>query len=120
MENHSVYSVGTAKEVVLALINAINHEDFQGARAYASTDMQFQGVLGAHYGAEAYFLDMEKMKLKYDIKRIFADGNDVCLLYNLDISGVTIFSCGWYHVEDGRVKSLKVVFDPRPILEKKK
>lgn len=115
----TVYSVGTAKEVVLACIDSINNLDFQTARTYASPDMQFEGVLGSRDGAEAYFLDMEKMKLKYDIKKVFTDGNDVCLLYNLDMSGTTIFGCGWYHVENGKIKSLKVVFDPRPVLEKK-
>lgn len=114
----AVYSVGTAKEVVLACIDAINQLDFQLARTYVSPDMQFEGVLGSRDGSEAYFLDMEKMQLKYDVKKVFVDANDVCLLYELDISGKTLFGCGWYHVEDGKIKSLKVVFDPRPLLEK--
>jgi hypothetical protein len=114
-----IYAVGNAKEVVLALIDAINAQDFQRARTYVSTDMQFEGVLGARDGSEAYFLDMEKMKLKYDVKKAFVDGNDVCLLYELDMSGTIIFGCGWYQVENAKIRSLKVVFDPRPVLEKK-
>jgi len=112
----AVYSVGAAKEVVLAFLDAINRLDFQVARTYASPDMQFEGVLGSRDGADAYFTDMEKMKLKYDIKKVFTDGNDVCLLYDIDMSGKIIFSCGWYQVEEGKIKSIKVVFDPRPLL----
>jgi len=74
-------------------------------------------VLGSRNGAADYFNDMEKMKLKYDIKKVFAEGNDVCLLYDTVLSGVTIFGCGWYHVEGDKINSLKVVFDPRPVLE---
>lgn len=60
------------------------------------------------------------MKLKYKIIKVFEAENDVCVLYDLDMSGLTIFGCGWYQVEQGKVKSLKVVFDPRPVLEQGK
>jgi hypothetical protein len=47
-------------------------------------------------------------------------GPDVCLLYDLTMSGKTIFGCGWYEVRQGKVVHLRVVFDPRPFLEGKK
>ena len=105
-----------AKEVVLACVDAITKEDFQLARTYVSPDMHFDGVLGSRDGLEAYFLDMEKMRLKYDVKKVFVDGNDVCLLYNIFLAGAEVFCCGLYHVEAGKIRSLKVVFDPRPVL----
>lgn len=33
------------------------------------------------------------------------------------MAGVKTLSCGWYQVEDGKVTSLRVLFDPRPVLE---
>jgi hypothetical protein len=57
------------------------------------------------------------MKLKYKILKAFEDENDVCLLYDLTMAGQTIFGCGWYQVQNGKIKSLKVVFDPRPFLK---
>ena len=109
-----------AREVVLSCIKAINEEDFREARRYTSEGMTFEGVLGSRFGADAYFHDMERMKLKYDIQKVFSEGDDVCLLYNLQISGKTIYGCGLYEVRNGRITSLKVVFDPRPLLEGKK
>jgi len=106
-----------AKETVLACIKALNEEDFTKARSYVNDDMRFEGVLGSRNGAEAYFKDMESMKLKYDIIKAFAEGEDVCLLYNLTMSGLCIFGCGWYSLNNGKISTLKVVFDPRPILE---
>jgi hypothetical protein len=38
--------------------------------------MSFVGVLGSRHGAESYFIDMEGMHLKYDIRKVFGDGND--------------------------------------------
>ncbi|MEO6549124.1 MAG: nuclear transport factor 2 family protein [Ferruginibacter sp.] len=105
------------KEVVLAFVKSINEEDFKTAKTYASESMSFMGVLGSRNGSEAYFDDMKKMLLKYNIIKVFSDEDDVCLLYNLTMANITIFGCGWYHVEDGKVASLRVVFDPRTVLE---
>jgi SnoaL-like protein len=107
-----------AREVVLSCVKAINDEDFNLARQFVSNDLSFVGALGSRQGAEAYFSDMERMRLKYDVKKVFADEQDVCLFYDLSISGKTIFVSAWYRVEDGKICSLKVVFDPRPLLEK--
>jgi len=116
--NQTASQSTSAKEVVMNFVKALNAEDFKTARSYAHDNMKFVGVLGQRDGADAYFKDMEHMKLKYDIKKAFADGSDVCLLYDLQMSGLTIFGCGWYQVDEaGLITSLKVVFDPRPVLE---
>jgi predicted ester cyclase len=110
-------SPNDAKQVVMSCVDAINKEDFKRARQYVSDDISFVGVMGSRQGADAYFKDMERMRLKYDIHKVFADVNDVCLFYDLAIAGITVFGCAWYQVANGKIRSLKVVFDPRPILE---
>jgi len=112
-------SADKAKTTVLAFIEAMNKEDFNKAREYVNEDMNFIGVLGTRHGAAAYFEDMKKMKFKYDIKKAFADGDDVCLLYDIDMGKTTIFTCGWYQLTGGKISTLKVIFDPRPVLEAK-
>lgn len=110
-------SVKNSKEVVLAFIDALNRSDFQAARNCVTDDLKFVGVLGTREGADAYFRDMERMHLKYDVKKAFADGDDVCLFYDITMSNVTIFCAGWYQLSDGKIRSFRVVFDPRPALE---
>jgi len=107
------------RDLVLACIDALNREDFQRARDYINDDFAFVGVLGSRNGAEAYFQDMERMRIKYSIQKVFADEQDVCLLYDVTLSGKTVFGCAWYHVEAGKIRSLRVVFYPRPLLENK-
>jgi limonene-1,2-epoxide hydrolase len=111
--NHAL----STRELVSSFIKALNEEDFETARSYVHDDFSFDGVLGKRNGADAYFKDMEKMRFKYDIKKTFTDGNDVCLLYDINMQGTTIFTCGWYKVQNDKIQSLKVVFDPRPLLE---
>ncbi len=106
-----------AREIVLSCIAALNREDYKTARLYLSDDVTFAGVLGARRGADAYLLDMQRMRLHYEVKKAFSDGNDVCLFSDLVISGTIIFVCSWYTVKLGKIRSLRVVFDPRPLLE---
>lgn len=116
MTTEASSTVGGANDIVLSFIKALNDEDFAAARNSAADDLKFIGVLGERDNAETYFTDMRKMKLKYDIKRVFSDGDDVCVFYDIDMGRATIFSCGWYHVVDGKVNSIRVIFDPRPLL----
>lgn len=108
----------STKETVLSFIKALNEEDFNTARKYANEDLAFVGVLGSRNGAEAYFSDMERMKIKYAVQKAIAEGDDVCLLYDLVLDGMNISGCGWYQLVNGKISSIKVVFDPRPVLEK--
>jgi len=108
----------TSKQTVELFLQALNDENFDQARTLVSDDFSFDGVLGQRNSADAYFADMRKMKFKYHVQKIFEDGNDVCVLYDIDM-GKTIFTCGWYTLKDGKIARLKVVFDPRPVLEGK-
>ena len=116
---HSIEtSENPSKETVLSFIAFLNEEDFSSAKELASDDLYFDGVLAKRDGKTAYFNDMEKMKMKYDVVKVFVDGNDVCLLSNVTSGGTSMFTCSWYQLKDGKISSLKVVFDPRPALEK--
>lgn len=104
-------------DMLLSFIQAMNGEDFESARSYVNDNMKFIGVMGSQDGADAYFTDMAKMKFKYSVKKVFADDGDVCLFYDIDMDNVTAFSCGWYHLVDGKIDTIRVLFDPRPVLE---
>lgn len=55
----------------------------------------------------------------YEIDKVFANENDVCVIYNIDMFGKDkILNCGLYHLDHGKISSLNVIFDPRPVLEK--
>lgn len=57
--------------------------------------MTFEGTLASRQQADAIFADLERMRLKYDVKKVFADGNDVCVFYDVTLSGVRVFTGGW-------------------------
>ena len=106
-----------SEQLVLDFINSLNKESFVEAREMLSDDFQFNGVLGKRDGGDAYMDGMKKMKMKYSIKMVFTTGDDIAVLLDLTTSGKTLENFAWYHVEADRIKSLKVIFDPRPLLE---
>ncbi len=110
-------SEDSPKQVIMSYIKSLNEGDFKMARTYVSDDLTFQGPLASRQGAEVYFNEMKQMRLKYDIKKVFVEEDDVCVLYDFSMGTLTLFGCGWYHIENGKIKSFRVIFDPRPLIE---
>jgi len=105
-------------ELVKQFLSALNDDDFTLAKNFAADDMQFIGVLGSRDGANAYFADMEHIRLKYDIIKTFTGDDDVCVWYNIAMPGGTnVLSSGWYAIQNGKIQTIKVLFDPRPVLD---
>ena len=117
MTSHSTIPANHTKDTVLNFIKALNEEDMDDARKYINEDLSFVGVLGSRSGAETYLSDMARIKIKYSIEKIFVDGDDVCVLCDYIMGGVTVFGCGWYHLINGKISSIRAIFDPRPVLE---
>ncbi len=118
MKQEKQTTTETASALVLSYVDALNKEDFDLARSYVNDDFTFNGVLGSRHGADNYFADMRKMKFKYVVKKVFAEESDVCLFYDITIAGASIFASGWYRLKDHKLRSLTVIFDPRPVLDR--
>ena len=104
----------SAREVVMSYIKAIGNKDYVAARKYLADSVLVKGPAGEAFRSPDEFLNMmEKQSGKYDIKKVFVDGNDVCLLYDFATQAVTTFFCSWYQVKDGKITSIQTVFDPR-------
>ena len=113
-----------AKKVVISYLKALNDQDFKAARSYLNDNMTFQAPIASHNSADAYFKENERLrseygikKVLYEIKKVFVDADDVCAFFDFNIGSVTLFACGWFQVENGKISSIRVLFDPRPIVE---
>jgi hypothetical protein len=118
-----------AKEIVMEYIEALGRKDFKTARSYISNNISVVGPgpvgLQSFNRAEPFIKYLEHANLpKLDIKKEFADSNDVCLLYEMTYREppLTTFICGWFHVgdDDGKISSLRFVLDPRQLFQRKK
>eukprot|EP01133_Synstelium_polycarpum_P014650 gene14650-17326_t len=93
---------------VLAFIKALNEEEFNVAAQYLDDNLVFTGVLGTRNNAAQYMKEMEQKKLKYDIKKVFVNEQDVCLLYDINMGAVTLFGSGWYQLSAGKIHNIRV------------
>jgi SnoaL-like protein len=112
-------SNASAKDVVMGYQRALGSNDWAAARRHLRDDMKFKGPLAAYDKPEPYMEDLKKLHhivKGVDMKKIFVDGNDVCLIYDMitNTPAGTAFISEWYHVEAGKIASVRVVFDPRP------
>jgi hypothetical protein len=113
-----------AKKVVLSYLKALNDQDFKVARSYLKDNMTFQAPIASHNSADAYFKENERLRSEYEIKKVlygvkkvFVDSDDVCVFFDFNIGSVILFASGWFQMENGKISSIRVVFDPRPIVK---
>jgi len=113
-----------AKEIIIAYLTVLSGQDFKTARSYLNDNMTFQAPIASYDNADAYFKGNEVLRSKYgiervtyEIKKVFVDGNDICTFFDFNVGPATMFACGWFQVKDGKISSIRVVFDPRPIAE---
>jgi limonene-1,2-epoxide hydrolase len=119
-------SATSAKVIVTSFIESLNSRDLKSARSYVSDNYSVKAPQASYDTAEAYFKDVEKAQQtynsRYDIKRVFADGNDVCVVTDVIAgpSSNSVFSaCGWYHVEGQKIRSLRLMYESGPPSQQK-
>src|SRR5262249_45731614 len=114
-----------AKELVMDFLESCERKDFKSARNYISDNISYRGPtgMGSFDKAESYLKYLEHLDLpKADIKKVFENGNDICEVHEMKFGTLPepTFVCSWFHVDDGKISSIRVLFDPRPFLQEKR
>ena len=107
------------RDIVMGYQRAIGNSDWAAARHYLKDNMTFKGPLATYDKPEPYLEDLKKLHnivKGVDMKKVFVDGSDVCLIYDMitNTPAGSAFISEWYHVEGGKIASVRVVFDARP------
>ena len=111
--------MSNAKEVVENYKAAVGRKDFVAARQLLHDDLAFQGPIESLNTADDYIASLSKLAniiQRTDVKKVFADNNEVCVLYDMvtNTPAGTAFIVEWYQVRGDRIGSLRAVFDARP------
>ena len=98
----------------MAYIAALDGQRYEKALEFLHDRVRIRGPAGESFGKPLDFIEMlRKYRGRYEIKKVFVDGDDVCVLYDLATNGPTVYMSSWYVVKDGRIASIQTVFDPR-------
>lgn len=110
-----------AKEVVQKYQTAMGSDDWKAMRALLKDDLEFSGPLDTFHKADDYIAALQRlspMVERVDIKRVFAEGDDVAVLCDLHFKPPmprTMYVVEWYTVRGDKISRVQVVFDPRPM-----
>lgn len=103
----------TPREVVMSYIEAMSNKDYGTVRSYLSDSIFIKGPAGEAFRSPEEFIAMMKQQDgRYAIRKVFVDGDDVCLLYDFITPKVTAFFCSWYQVKEDKITSIQTIFDP--------
>lgn len=105
-------------EVVQKYQEATGKGDFGAARKLVRDDLSFHGPIDQFDKPEPLFEALKTllpMVERIEVRKVFVDGNDVCVLYDMVIktSGTELI-VEWFKVRDDKIASIRVVFDARP------
>ena len=81
-------SAKSAKEIVMEYLQLITErQDFKSARSYLKDNVSYVSPLNSFDRAEPYLKYNESLHLpKLDIKKIFTDGDDVCIIHETNLT----------------------------------
>jgi ketosteroid isomerase-like protein len=107
-----------AAQVAEDFFDAWTNKDFERARGFLHDDVSFEGPIDSFSDADSYMASLRQLSqivTGADKRKLFVDGDDVCVIYDLKTVPVpSSRTCEWYRLRDGKVASVSVVFDARP------
>ena len=111
----------TAADVAETYLRAWRAGDFAALRTILADDATFDGPLGQARSADECITGLQNMsKIMTDIvvRKTWADGNDVITWFDLHTADTDpLPTVNWRHVENGKITSIRVTFDPRPLTQ---
>jgi ketosteroid isomerase-like protein len=111
-----------AGTIATTCLEAWTSGDLETARSLLRDDGTFVGPLGVTQGVEEYMAELEglaKITTGAETRRMVVDGDDVCILYDLVTeSAGPLPTSTWYHIQDGKIDSVRAYFDARPLAQR--
>ncbi|MCI4348649.1 MAG: nuclear transport factor 2 family protein [Thermoplasmata archaeon] len=111
--------MGEALDVVQRFQAAMARDDWTEARACLDDHLSFSGPFEKLRAPEPYLTSLKRLHgivERVDMHHVFENGDDVSLWYDLVTNTPTGTAriAEHHHVESGRIRSIEVLFDPRP------
>ena len=105
--------------VAATYFEAWKNRDWAALRGILADDVTFVGPLGTADSADACIAGLQHMsEIVTDIvvRKTFVDGDDVLTWFELHTARTPpLPTVNWRHMEDGKIRWIRVTFDPRPL-----
>lgn len=104
------------KTVALAYLDAVGRKDFAAVGALLAPDVTFKGPVASLRGyreVAAAYQRVAAILVRNEPKKVFVDGEDVCLLYDFvtDTAAGAVPTMEWVSVKKGKIASIELLTD---------
>jgi uncharacterized protein YndB with AHSA1/START domain/ketosteroid isomerase-like protein len=120
-----VGAAGTPQARAVSYFEALARKDCAAIRAMLADDGSFMGPLQSFTDADAFMNEAEifmRLTKKVDIKKVLADGDDVCIFWDYTTivpSIPAIPVAAWLTIADDKIKYFHLHFNPAAIVAAK-
>jgi predicted ester cyclase len=108
----------TPEAVVLAYLDAVGKKELDRVASLVDPEVRFVGPVSTYTGIRdllAAFRNIGAIHVRNDIKRVFSDGNEVCVIYDFVTDTVgALPTIEWLRVDNGRIQSINLYYDQVP------
>jgi ketosteroid isomerase-like protein len=109
------------EDIAIAYLDAVSRKDLDRIEALVAPDIRFVGPASTIMGARdllAAFRRIVAIHVRNEIKRVFRDGDEVCVIYDFVTDTVgALPTVEWMRIEGGRILSVNIYYDQVPWLK---
>ncbi len=107
------------KAVALAYLEAISRKEFDRLAELLHPEVEFKGPGGSLHGARDFISALRRLApilLRNEVKRVFVEGDEAFVRYDFvtDTSVGPVPTVELLKIEEGRVRSIWLLFDRQP------
>ena len=107
------------RAVALAYLEAVSQKQFDKLAELLHPDVEFKGPGGSLHNAQDFISALRRLEpilLRNEIKRVFVEGDEAFVRYDFvtDTSVGAVPTVELLKIEDGRVRSIWLLFDRQP------
>jgi len=107
------------KTLTLEYLDAVARQEFKRVEELLTADLRFRGPAMARSSAQDFIAALKRLgaiHVRNDVKRVFVDGDDVCVIYDFvtDTRAGALPTIEWLHFDGARIDSIDLYYDRLP------
>ena len=107
------------KKLALAYLDAVGKQQYEEVEGFLAPNLRFRGPAMTRTSAADFLGALKRLSaihVRNDVKRVFADGDDVCVIYDFvtDTEAGALPTVEWLKFDGGRISSIDLYYDRLP------
>jgi hypothetical protein len=107
------------RALALAYLDAVGKQQYERVEALLAADLKFKGPAMTRTSARDFLAALKRLAvihLRNDVKRVFVDGDDVCVIYDFvtDTAAGALPTIEWLGFEGSQIRAINLYYDRQP------